>query len=284
MQPLASSTHTRASRWRPRKPQVWQHPEMSAFSKKATMIVVFSLSCIVPRLCLRRRFARCLRHDKVYLLKTPLVVVASAASLGSMWSDSKECFFFPLDNLPPAFLLSFMQECNGVFFELLPDCRNSFFFWTLYPFKCMCRLTCLSALLSPSVSLLVAARHGLQSLGKVAASRRMPPPANLPSLKAENKGNDPNVSIVPKDGSGWASKQDQAGDERYIILYQSLPFGLSHLWFSNCSLKQWPCLTKLNFSQLVSMWIKQWLQNIFCYLEPWNFLCYVYYDYVYFTN
>ncbi|XP_060722698.1 protein PRRC2C isoform X1 [Tachysurus vachellii] len=60
----------------------------------------------------------------------------------------------------------------------------------------------------------VAARHGLQSLGKVAVSRRMPPPANLPSLKAENKGNDPNVSIVPKDGSGWASKQDQAGDER----------------------------------------------------------------------
>ncbi|TSK58146.1 Protein PRRC2C [Bagarius yarrelli] len=60
----------------------------------------------------------------------------------------------------------------------------------------------------------VAARHGLQSLGKVAVSRRMPPPANLPSLKAENKGNDPNVSIVPKDGSGWASKQEQAGDER----------------------------------------------------------------------
>lgn len=65
----------------------------------------------------------------------------------------------------------------------------------------------------PSV-FLVAARHGLQSLGKVAVSRRMPPPANLPSLKAENKGNDPNVSIVPKDGSGWASKPDQAGDER----------------------------------------------------------------------
>lgn len=59
----------------------------------------------------------------------------------------------------------------------------------------------------------VAARHGLQSLGKVAASRRMPPPANLPSLKAENKGNDPNVNIVPKDGSGWASRSE-GGDER----------------------------------------------------------------------
>ncbi|XP_041428378.1 protein PRRC2B-like isoform X5 [Xenopus laevis] len=52
-------------------------------------------------------------------------------------------------------------------------------------------------------------RHGLQSLGKVAAARRMPPPANLPSLKSENKGNDPNVFIVPKDGTGWANKQEQ---------------------------------------------------------------------------
>ncbi|KAM9083470.1 protein PRRC2B isoform 25-T30 [Megaptera novaeangliae] len=55
----------------------------------------------------------------------------------------------------------------------------------------------------------VTPRHGLQSLGKVATARRMPPPANLPSLKSENKGNDPNVVIVPKDGTGWGNKQDQ---------------------------------------------------------------------------
>lgn len=64
----------------------------------------------------------------------------------------------------------------------------------------------------------VAPRHGLQSLGKVASARRMPPPANLPSLKAENKGNDPNVSLVPKDGTGWASKPESADPKRLVFV------------------------------------------------------------------
>ncbi|KAI5615747.1 protein PRRC2B isoform X1, partial [Silurus asotus] len=63
----------------------------------------------------------------------------------------------------------------------------------------------------------VVARHGLQSLGKVAAARRMPPPAHLPSLKSENRGNDPNVIIVPKDGTGWANKQEQPDQKSSVV-------------------------------------------------------------------
>ena len=37
-------------------------------------------------------------------------------------------------------------------------------------------------------------QHGLQSLGKVSSVRRMPPPANLPSLKSENCASDSNLA------------------------------------------------------------------------------------------
>ncbi|XP_013402281.1 protein PRRC2C-like isoform X2 [Lingula anatina] len=52
-------------------------------------------------------------------------------------------------------------------------------------------------------------QHGLQSLGKVGAVRRMPPPANLPSLRSENSGNDPNVTLVPTGGAGWGTKEEK---------------------------------------------------------------------------
>lgn len=82
----------------------------------------------------------------------------------------------------------------------------------------------LFVLIADYILFIVTPRHGLQSLGKVASARRMPPPANLPSLKAENKGNDPNVSLVPKDGTGWASKQEQADPKRSVHFRQPIYF------------------------------------------------------------
>lgn len=58
--------------------------------------------------------------------------------------------------------------------------------------------------------ILGATRHGLQSLGKIGSSRRIPPPANLPSLKSENSGNDPTVSLVPSGGGGWGSAKEKS--------------------------------------------------------------------------
>ena len=53
-------------------------------------------------------------------------------------------------------------------------------------------------------------KGGFQSLGKIV--KRMPGPAQLPSLRKENAGNDPTVNLVPTGGGWGAGKEDEQQD------------------------------------------------------------------------
>jgi hypothetical protein len=54
-------------------------------------------------------------------------------------------------------------------------------------------------------------KPGLSSLGKVPIARRIPKP-HIESKRSENFGEDPDVQLVPRDGSGWGGGKAEVSD------------------------------------------------------------------------
>ncbi|CAH8594011.1 unnamed protein product [Dicrocoelium dendriticum] len=53
-------------------------------------------------------------------------------------------------------------------------------------------------------------QYGMQVVGKLQGTRRLPPPAWVPSLKAESGGVDGRVTLVPPGGSGWGATSTES--------------------------------------------------------------------------